>query len=445
MNIDHQEIVAVLLRRWKFVVAVTAAVGLLAVVKELAFPPGYRAETVVMVTDLELGSAFDEEQPNVLADYIPEAFSPRVYGNLVGSPAVMGQVLEQLIEDGVFEGRSPDLDSFSQRLHAQVDEVDQTTRPITYSPLITLSAEASTEEEVKAIVDTWGEVAVEVSSLANRLLLAGADSSLERQKHAQREELEAVWAELEEERSQYDVEVLREELVRLADLGSDLKRDRTELLAEFEGAEESLNSIQANLEGEEQFVTLFHSPTDIAYFIAHELQRDRALDGNPIDEQGMMRQELNDAYWAQKLEEKTTLNRIADMGAQLSALDRERNNVRDEQNELTALLASHERKITRLETEEELAKQVYQQIGLSREMVKAASDIIHGRTDADIGALGLNRLTDRVYPELAPGVLGRRGRVMLAAVLAFLLGGAFVVGNDVVKPRLNELVKKGER
>ena len=445
MNIDYKDILAAVLRRWKFIVVVTVAVGLLAVVKELAFPPGYRAETVVMVTDLQLGSAFDDEQPNVLADYIPEAFSPRVYGNLVGSPAVLGQVLEQLIEDGVFEGLPPNLESFSQRLNAQVDEVDQTTRPITYSPLITLSAEASTEEEVKAIVDTWGEVAVQVSSLANRLLLAGADSSLERQKHTQREELEAVRAELEQARSEYDVDVLREELRRLAELGSDLKRDRTELLAEFEGAEESLNSIQANLEAEERFVTLFRSPSETAYFIAHELQQERPLAGNPIEERGMMRQELNEAFWEQKLEEKTTLNRISDMRAQLSALERERNNVREEQNELTALLASHERTITRLETEEELAEQVYQQIGLSREMVKAASDIIHGRTDDDIGALGLNRLTDRVYPELAPGFLGRRGRVMLASMLAFLLCGAFVVGNDVVKPRLNELAEKVER
>jgi len=445
MNINFQEILAAFLGRWKLIVAVTVAVGLLAVVKELVFPPGYRAETVVMVTDLELGSAFDEEQPNVLADYIPEAFSPRVYGNLVGSPAVFGQVLEQLIEEGVFEGQPPELESFSQKLNAQVDEVDQTTRPITYSPLITLSAEASTEEEVKAIVDTWGEVAVEVSGLANRLLLAGADSSLERQKDAQREELEAVWEEIEEARSEYDVEVLREELMRLAELGSDLKRDRTELLAEFEGAEESLNSIQANLEEEERFVTLFRSPSETAYFIADELQQERPLAGNPIEERGMIRQELNNAYWEQKLEEKTTLNRISEMRAELSALERERDNVREEQNELTAVLATHDRTITRLETEEALARQVYRQIGLSREMVKAASDIIHGRTDDDIGALGLNRLTDRVYPEMAPGTLGRRGRVMLAAVLTFLLSGAFVVGNDVVKPRLNELVKKGEQ
>lgn len=442
MNIDYQAILAALLRRWKFIVAVTVAVGLVAVVKELAFPPGYRAETVVMVTDLELGSAFDEEQPNVLADYVPEAFSPRVYGNLVGSPAVLGQVLEQLIEDGAFEGRPPDLDSFSQGLHTEVDEVDQTTRPITYSPLITLSAEASTEEEVKAIVETWGEVAVEVSSLANRLLLVGADSSLEQQTRAQREDLQAVWEELEEARSEYDVEVLRGELTRLAELGSDLKRDYTEALAEFEGAEESLNAIQASLEDETRFVTLFRSPSETAYFIANELQQERPLAGNPIEERGMMRQELNSAYWEQKLEEKKTLNRISDLRAQLSALERERNNLREEQNELTGVLARHDRTITRLETEEELAKQVYEQIGLSREMVKAASDIIHGRTDADIGALGLNRLTERVYPELATGALGRRGRVMLAAVLAFLLAGAFVVGNDVVKPRLNELVKK---
>ncbi len=445
MSIDYQEILRALLRRWKFIVAVTVVVGLLAVVKELAFPPGYRAETVVMVTGLKLGSAFDEEQANILADYIPEAFSPRVYGNLVGSPAVMGQVLERLVEAGTFDGAPPALDSFSGRLQIQVDEVDQTTRPITYSPLITLSAEAPTEDEVKAIVDTWGAVAVEVSSQANRLLLAGADSSLERQKHAQREELEAVWEELEQARAEYDVEVLRNELTRLAELASDLNRDRTELLAEFEGAEESLRSIQANLEEEEQFVTLFQSPTDVAYFIAHELQRDRAFEGNPIEERGMMRQELNDAYWAQKLEEKRTLNQVADMRAQLSAMERERNNVREDQNELTARLARHDRTITRLEMEEELAKQVYQQIGLSREMVKAASDIIHGRTDADIGALGLNRLTGPVYPESATGVLGRRGRVMLSVMLALVLAGAFVVGNDVVRPRVYELAGQDTR
>ncbi|HOZ44960.1 MAG TPA: hypothetical protein PLO37_24315 [Candidatus Hydrogenedentes bacterium] len=223
------------------IVLVTVTVGALAVVKEIVFPPPFYADTLLVVTDL--GAQGDA------ASIVPEPFNPKIYEQLVRSTALLGEVHERLLAANVFppDKEPPALDDFMAMLRVSVTTVDQTTRPVTYSPLLRLSTSAKTAELATAIVDTWAQVAIERAGQAVSLRLLGSSESLERERVTHESVLEEVWKELEVEKSQWDLAVLRQEMETRVELLGVFYQDRATLERDLTQAQKRLATIQESL------------------------------------------------------------------------------------------------------------------------------------------------------------------------------------------------------
>ncbi len=434
----YRETFASITSRWKAIAAAVAIVAALAVVREIVSSPGYGAETVLVVTDVRLGQ-LGSASSVPFKEFMPEALNPAVYRDLIESPPIVGAVLAELAEEGHFGNASPpSLRDFRASLQARVTEVDRTTRPITYSPTITLRAEADTADNAQTIVRVWERHALKASQRAAAMALSGMTDMLGNQEERFRLALEDVWQELEALQQESDLDALREELDLLVKLQNDLVKEHALLQAELRGAEDGLEALLAALEEEEPIFDLFKAPTTTAVFIARELEGSQLGAGGAIEDQGMLTQEVNQVYWEQKGEALALRQTAASTRAQLTALSGELESLRSRQRAVQAELAAHRRQETRLKTEEQIKNTVYEQVAASRDMVTAAHDIATGGAAESVAALGLNRLTEEIYPQEMTGFLGRRGRVMTAALLALVFGVGACAAVDVGWPRLKE-------
>ena len=229
-----------LYRRKVFVIGVSVAVTALAVVKELAFPPPHYADTLLVITSMS--------NQGEVAGIVPEPFSPKICQQLLKSTAVVGETLSRLANAGLFEDEEPPLlDEFMQDLVVEVTTVDQTTRPVNYSPLICISTRAETPEAATAIVDTWAQVAIEHAGHAVSLRLMGASETLERQKQHYEDALESIWSEIEKEQAQWNLDVLRLELDARVELLNSYLVEYAKTMRDLQQAEGRMALLDADL------------------------------------------------------------------------------------------------------------------------------------------------------------------------------------------------------
>ncbi|MCC6144102.1 MAG: hypothetical protein IT368_09870, partial [Candidatus Hydrogenedentes bacterium] len=227
---------------WKhrvFIVAITLVVGAIVAVREVLFTDSYIADTVLVVTDLTgSGDA---------ATLVPTAFNPKIYEQLVSSTAVLGSVLDRLEKEGKFEEDPPVLEAFRGMVDVEITTIDETTRPVNYSPLIKLSARADTAELAGVIVDTWARIAIEQAQQAIRLQVAAVSETLTGQRQSYEEDLETVWQQLERETSEYNLEVLQQELNAKVELLNELNSTRSHSQRELQINEKKLATLQDSL------------------------------------------------------------------------------------------------------------------------------------------------------------------------------------------------------
>jgi len=201
-------------RRW-LISVVTGIVVILAADREFTTSsPVYSAETQIEVTSVALST--DARYVSAIGDLryaIPRTYPPKVYEDLLQSPAVVDQVIERLVDEGHFaEEDAPTVEAFSGNIKLYVDVLDQTTRPVTYSPIIRLVSTAATPELCQAMLHAWADVVIDV---ANNRLSANV--------RAKSETLSARCAQLET-----NLQELREQL-RLETAASDLDVIRKEI------------------------------------------------------------------------------------------------------------------------------------------------------------------------------------------------------------------------
>jgi hypothetical protein len=239
MNEIVRQCLQALWNRRIFIVGLTLIAGAVVAVREVFFTDSYVADTVLIVTDLT--------GRGDTVSLVPTAFNPRIYEQLVSSTAVLGTVLNRLETEGKFDGDAPPLESFRGMVEVEITTVDETTRPVNYSPLIKLSAKSDTRELASAIVDTWARVAVEQAQEAIRLRLAAVTETLGGQRETYEENLDTIWQKLEKETAEYNLEVLQQELNAKVELLNQLKTTRSQSQRELQINEKKLAMLQDTL------------------------------------------------------------------------------------------------------------------------------------------------------------------------------------------------------
>jgi len=239
-NEAYRSALRTLWRRAPWILGVTALAALAAVGKELLFPPQFAAEQMLMVSGLPAGGE--------AVALVPQPLSPKAYEYMLKSAAVLGKAIEQLQKDGVFGGDGPPaIEDFSALLSVKTEIVDETSRPVNYSPLIRISARGETAEQAVAIVNTWAQTATEVAQRASSVSLSAPALMLTRNKEEYEKEVEAVWKLQAEEQAKWNTDVLQRTLSNRVDLLNELEYNRNEGRRKLEIARKRLGEIAGEL------------------------------------------------------------------------------------------------------------------------------------------------------------------------------------------------------
>ncbi|MDQ1255594.1 MAG: hypothetical protein QG656_186 [Candidatus Hydrogenedentes bacterium] len=240
MNDLTQRCIRAIYGHKRVIVLFTVLIAVIAVAKELMCPASYSADTLLVVTGLNAQGE--------TAQVVPEPFSPKIYEQLVSSSAVLGEVLTRLTEHGCWtDTEPPELIDFMTTLDVVIETIDETTRPVSYSPLIRLRAKAETAEMARLIVDTWALTAIDRAGAALKLRLAGAAETLEKQQPEYEQKLDAIWQTIEKEEAEWNIEVLRKEMDARVELLTKSYAERTTIERDLFKAQENLRMIQEDL------------------------------------------------------------------------------------------------------------------------------------------------------------------------------------------------------
>lgn len=424
-------------RRW-LIVGVTCVAFCLSILKVLYFPAlSYEAEVALVVSSPTLSGE--------MGRMVQNSFSPKMYEELATSPTVLQEVLDKLAAEGAFpDGETPLLEDFQADVSARLGVIDKTTRPVNYSPLLAIRATSESAELAKSIVNTWAEVAISSARKTNYLHVGVVSEKLAKQERLFRESLDAILARQAAEKSQFDAELGKKEMLLRLELlhGSRLQGKSQGLLsAQKEAAQDlaeakaQLASVREALAQEEPFVQLTKAPSDDAVWLLEGQQGE----GSDIEKKGMVTEELNQVYWELKSAEQQALQKIAGTSARLAALDQQIAGVYAEQEAALKEVAKHTHLQTQLDAESEAATLAFKEVAAASSLTTAIAGLVHDEKAQDDGtpAIGLNRLSDTV-PVKRTALLGKKSTVIVFTGLAFALTVALIL----VRTMATILVKK---
>ncbi len=424
-------------RRKRIIITVTVAVAVLTAIKELLFPMGYTADTLLVVTELETGGQ--------MTDVIPPPFNPAAYEQLALSNSVLGQVRQRMIADGHWEAEeTPELEGLRENFEVAISVLDKTTRPINYSPIIRLTVAAQSEEIATALVDTWAREAVEAANYAVTLRIAAAAGTLVEERTRSEEHLELIWEAQCEEEARWNISVLQAELNtrtqqidehtrRLSDTGRLLSTDQERLRTAQQGLlptildeqreyKQELDALRKQLRDEETEFSMLvlhkklNQQIDAARQASdkriaaeqelagaqNELERLQAAlnEEEPfvelarapsetaywiaksgqgqrsmaeLEDSVMVSQELNEAYWLTKRRTQELLGIVASKEAEIAILAQQETEALGQQAQYEALLAEHGN------TQDELNLDIH--LGRERYDTMASSELLGLKSD----------------------------------------------------------------
>ncbi len=247
MNDLYKSAAHALVKNLWLIVVVTILAGIFAVGKELLFPVPYTADTMLLVTGLDRAEKTDAETRGT-ERMMPSPLSPKAYETLLTSSSVLGKVLDTLKKDKAFgDDTPPELQDFRTNLNVMVDVVDETSRPVNYSPLIRLTALGQTAELAKKIVDVWAEVATLQAQHAAAMRVGAPAFMLGREKGEFKTELETAWEEMRKETGAWNLEVLKVDLDARTELINTLLEKRRGTERQFEVAKSKLELVRGDI------------------------------------------------------------------------------------------------------------------------------------------------------------------------------------------------------
>ncbi len=404
-----------------FVIGVTVLVTVLAGIRMLVFPGiTYEAEVILAVTEPALAK-------DGLSELIPEPLHTKSYANLLESTTVIGTVHERLAGSGFWKDRGdpPPLDAFAGQLKLESVTVDQTTRPVNYSPFITLIAKASSVENAQQIASMWSDVSIEAARQANGIRVASTVDVLRQQESEHSARLKSALDKLSKEESEWNIELLevqsKLQVEATEDLRSQLVSQQLNLAAYAAG----LEAIRTELEGIEPTLKLFRAPSNDVFWLKQQ-QSPGSVDPESANE-GMLDEVVNEVY----IDLRTREIKLAEDHAHAkAAVESLKNDIQTQVQERASLqqnLALH--KYIQLELKQELtiAEESFGEVGHLRAFAEAAAGLANVDPSASTTPIGLNRIGEKVYVREQQSLLAGKLSVILAAMSAFVLACGYVV------------------
>lgn len=416
--------------RGKWLFAATIAAAVISTILELSRPQAYVAETILGVSELRLGRPASGTPGKGMEELLPRPLPPPVYVDLIQSPTVVGQVLNEMIKQGLYqEDEAPSVDEFAADLSAEVTAIDRTTRPITFAPLIKLTVTGRSPELAAAKADLWAKKAEEAAGRVLQLQVSAARELLAQEQDKRRVALDEILQEIQNEQAEWNITVIGNEMAARVELLNLLAKERALVQRDLRDAEDRLAALQPLLEREEPVLKLGKAPSDDAYFIA------KGKEGaSGIESKIMVTEEPNVVYIDLRKKENDTVALVSGLKAKLEQVDRQLLEVRKEQEELEAQLAEHTRIQGKLDRDQKVAELVFSEVATARALLDTVEMLCTQASADGRMSIGLNRLSMEAHPRKAVRVVGGTARILAAAVFAFALGVVFFISIDILRP-----------
>ncbi len=139
---------------------------------------------------------------------------------------------------------------------------------------------------------------------------------------------------------------------------------------------------------------------------------------------------------ALRSQERETMIELAGLEAELDATELHINLLGVELENLQATLAKHDIIQKRLKKQEEVAMLLYSDIRRSDSFSMAATALASAQDQFSNNTIGLNQITNNAHAIEDRGLLGRKGRVLILAMLSFMLTAGAVVFAEIGLPKV---------
>lgn len=435
-------------QRRKLILGVMAITFGLTLIGAVVSSRSYNAEVVLAVNSLNSstrGTSTERSMLPMIEDALSYTENPKVYQELAMSKPILAEVHAKLEKEGGWkDGTPPRLKDFIVDLEAEVEVVDQTARPINYSPLLTLSAVDTDPERVTKIVNTWAQVVIDSGKRINTLRFAEIDTQLQERRAEALKEWNGLGANLYAEKAEWNVDVMKE---RITLLTTTIEKKREEYLtaaADATSLEQRLAIARTALAEEPKFLELLRGPSDDVYW----MRKTEPNSETTVSEltKGLLRTEVvNDVRSALAKEEDTTsldhaqaVARSASLKAQLEELETQLKTIQSD-------MAKHELVQLELGQLHASAKDILADVTRLHDAVKTVNDVIGGGGAAPSNVAGLVRLSDSTFVVDGGGNLLRLANVFASSLIAGLIAMAVVVAPLVIQFGMQQLSGAGSQ
>lgn len=423
----HRSLITAWQRR-RFVAIVTMLVFIAALIQAIFTRPGQVAEVMLLVSNVRATGE--------LAASLPSGLNPKSYSDLVDSLSVKGALYNRLAEEGFWNdaGGPPPLRTFLLGLSVSNSVVDQTTRPVSYAPFITLRVKRKTAEIASAVADTWATVAIDV---AQRRVHVGNDATrtiLARQKNSLHEDLAVSWEALAVEQATWNLDSIRTELDQLLIQQGQVQKMRIDMENSAVDAEERLAVTTELLKSEPVHVELSKAPSDDVVFLVDQESGPAALES--LQKKVMVSQVLNPAFTAIRLDQSTAEQELAATIARLASLEKQSAALGARRAELQEELAKHDLKQKKMLLDVTELTNIYTTISQFETLTDVAIELATAPGENDDFTVGLNRLDSGVYTR-EYALFGRATKVLAVTALAAILASVYVFLRSLIPLRWN--------
>jgi len=293
---------------------------------------------------------------------------------------VLSKTFEEVNKEGVLSKPIKNLLNLKKALSFAVAVQKETPYDITYTPLITLTADAKLPADAKAIVNTWAHVVSEAAKRFQDAVQGPVAKALDGRKTELQSELTQTELDSEKFWTDNNPLYLETRLNEIAGLLNTFRKEHATLEAEIvldKGTVESLEADKANIP--EKIKLEWNIPAPLAASLASKIGIAAPKDGDAKQSSGtsITDEVLNQTYW--DVVGKITMTRagfvskekkIADLDRLIDSLEKERLDLQAQFAKATTGKMRVGRELLRIEEE-------FRDIALKQKFAQVASSLNH--------------------------------------------------------------------
>lgn len=287
-----------LVRDWRIIVAGTVVATLCGVLAAVLLPVEFQSSVSLVLSPPPFK---DAEGLNIL---MPKTLSVPDYAILLQSDGILMRAAERVNDPAIWSGDELEnlrlISKLRKRMSLQSQVTEKTVQQTMFSPIVVLTARASTAAQAQDLVRAWAEVCEEVSEEVYKTGKTGVRDFIGDQFESTRAELQEVNEEIRDVEIEWNDDLAAAKIAKVHSRLLDYQEKLIDTHVKIATVSEEIRSTQEYLDKTPQFLTLWKSPPMESVFLEKNPKADK--------DQGYQEEVINGVY--QDLESKLMLKQV---------------------------------------------------------------------------------------------------------------------------------------